>query len=92
MSFTPEDAAAMIGDAWMTSDGEVVRAYFLKFSEEGHDLGEKHGSIGTAVSRDLLHWKEGPEALLRGGGTGLIVGYGKASFGGAVFRETDGTV
>ena len=64
MSYKPEKYN--IGDTWQVSDGKKVHSFYLQglnndcFSDDGS------GSIGHAVSEDLIHWDELPPALKRG--------------------------
>ncbi|MBQ7654041.1 MAG: glycoside hydrolase family 32 protein, partial [Clostridia bacterium] len=56
MSYKPEKYN--IGDTWQFSDGEKVHSFYLQ--GKGNDCPDDNesGSIGHAVSDDLIHWKE----------------------------------
>ena len=67
MSFEPKDF--YLGDTWQCSDGENVHCFYLQNREHDSRTDLIGGSIGHAVSKDMMHWTELPPALYRDGGS-----------------------
>ncbi len=63
MYYQPEKFG--IGDTWQYSDGHSVHAFYLQGNGANRD-DLLDGSIGHAVSTDMLHWNVLPAALQRG--------------------------
>ena len=63
MVFKPEKLNP--GDSWHYSDGERVHRFYMQGSGASPD-DPADGSIGHAVSEDMLHWTVLPPAILKG--------------------------
>ena len=66
MSYKPNSEEYKIGDTWQFSDGEKVHSFYLQGIKNDYLDDDVSGSLGHAVSDDLLHWVELPPALKRG--------------------------
>lgn len=55
-----------MGDTWQISDGNKVHTFFLQWKNIDDTSNRHSGSIGHAVSADLLTWEQLPDALLPG--------------------------
>lgn len=64
MFFKPKDQ--QMGDTWQCSDGKAVHTFFLQWRELDDRNDAESGSIGHAVSEDMISWHQLPHALVKG--------------------------
>lgn len=64
MFFNPEKFC--MGDSWQYSDGETVHSFYLQWRQFDDMSDSESGSVGHAVSHDMICWKELSPALIKG--------------------------
>ena len=56
-------------DTWYLQDGDTTHLFHLQVRRPGSERSDaEEGTIGHAVTTDLIHWEESPTALYRGAG------------------------
>lgn len=80
---------AWVWDSWFADDGEAYHAFYLKASRALLDPDRRHhrASVGHAVSADLVHWRERPDALVASDGPAFD---DLAIWTGSVLADPDG--